>query len=172
MIVPSLRLRHASVLAVHFWAALSVLLFMVLSITLEAWLGNALPMPMLGLAAVLHWSYSTERRFSLVVLLVLGLLGDALYGAPLGFHALLYLLLHGCLSFLASHVRFSRFTSLWLIVAVTTFVITWLVWLVASLLAASLIPFSALTIQIALTLAVYPWIASLLALTVTEREED
>ena len=172
MIVPSLRLRHASVLVVHFWAALSVLLLTVLSVTLEAWLGSAIPLPMLGLAAVLHWAYSTERRFSLIVLLVLGLLSDALYGAPLGFHALLYVLLYGCLSFLASHVRFSRFTSLWLIVTATTFFVAWLVWLIVSLLAASLIPFSGLTIQIALTLAVYPWIASLLALTVTVREED
>ena len=167
----SLRLRQASVWVVHFWAALSVLLLTVLSVTLEALLGAIVPIPMLGLAALLHWSYATERRFTLVVLLVLGLLSDALYGAPLGFHVLLYLLLCGCLSFLASQVRFSRFTSLWFIVAVTTFLVAWLVWLVASLLTASLVPFSQLTVQIALTLAIYPWVASLLALTVTVSEE-
>ena len=54
--------------------------------------------PLLGLTAVYHWSLHRPDIFPSIAAFGLGLLTDALSGAPFGINALIFLAVHGVVS--------------------------------------------------------------------------
>ncbi|MEL6507135.1 MAG: rod shape-determining protein MreD [Pseudomonadota bacterium] len=132
-------------------------LFGVIALALPVRLAEGIvPMPILPLVMIYFWTLYEPEKLPASLVFVLGLLQDALGGGPFGLWSMVYLLVqYGVLSqrgyFLGRDMKV-----VWLgfaIVAVTSGIF---VWLVLSLIARGLLPLSGISVQILVTICVYP----------------
>ncbi|MFN4283347.1 MAG: rod shape-determining protein MreD [Alphaproteobacteria bacterium] len=143
-----------------------------LAITLTLALIGALPMPIAGYAAVVplftfcavfFWAVYRPDLLPPWLVLLIGLVQDALAGTPFGLNAIMLLLAYGMV---ASQRRFflSRpFPLVWggfMLIALIAIVVAWLL---ASIFVSHIIRPGPATFQLLLTLALYPLVTLLMA---------
>ncbi len=113
-------------------------------------------MPLLPLAAIFYWGRVQNPEMSYWFACLIGLLTDALSGAPLGLSSLLYLLFLFTLHTQSKYLQKEGFVMQWFYFAALLAGMGFLQWLIMSLLASNLYNiFPALT-QFFLTISIYP----------------
>lgn len=121
--------------------------------------GYARVVPMLPLMAIYHWAVFRPQTMPAILVLVIGLLQDALTGLPIGVNALVYLIVYGLVLSQRSFFVGKSFAMLWLgfvLVCVVAAVATWaLVSAYNGVLAAP----SAVFFQAIATIAIFPFVA-------------
>lgn len=119
--------------------------------------------PLLGLTAVYHWSLHRPDIFPSIAAFGLGLLTDALSGAPFGINALIFLAVHGVVLSQRRFFHKKSFVVLWAAFLPITASATFLYWLLFMAMTRTLIDPAPLAFQIAITVALYPLIYYVLA---------
>ncbi len=121
--------------------------------------GYARVVPMLPLMAIYHWTVFRPQTMPAILVLVIGLLQDALTGLPIGVNALVYLIVYGLVLSQRSFFVGKSFAMLWLgfvLVCVVAAVATWvLVSAYNGILAAP----SPVFFQAIATIAIFPFVA-------------
>lgn len=113
-------------------------------------------MPLLGLTAVYHWTLHRPDIFPSVAVFALGLLTDALSGAPFGVNALVFLGVYGLALSQRRFFHKKSFAVLWaafLPIAAAAALVYWLVFMA---MARMLIDPTPLFFQLGITGALYP----------------
>jgi rod shape-determining protein MreD len=141
-------------------AGLSLLLVLVTALPLPV-PGYSTIVPMLVLAAVFFWAVHRPRLLPLSVVFAIGLVQDAVTGAPLGAGTVVLLLAYGAVRSQRRFFHNKSFLQVWWGFMMVALAASLLSWLLACFLAGTLVAAQAAVFQYILTLAVYP-IASLL----------
>ncbi|MEL6378454.1 MAG: rod shape-determining protein MreD [Pseudomonadota bacterium] len=132
-------------------------LFGVILLALPVRLAEGLiPMPILPLVMIYFWTLYEPEKLPASLVFVLGLLQDALGGGPFGLWSTVYLLVQfGVVSqrgyFLGRDTKV-----VWLGFAIVAVAAGIVVWLVLSLIARGLLPLTGISLQILVTICVYP----------------
>lgn len=142
-------------------ACLSVLLVLigVLPIPVP---GYSSIVPMLPLAAVFFWAVHDPRLLPPVAVFAIGLLNDALSGAPMGATAVVLLVVYGTTLYQRRFFHNRSFAQVWVGFALVAFGAAVVSWLVAMLVSGMFMPPRAAVFQYLLTIAVYPLVTWML----------
>lgn len=114
--------------------------------------------PNLGLIAVFYWTLHRPEAMPAAAALVLGLWQDLLLGAPVGLNAAGFLLAHAAITFQRRLFSSMSFVVLWSTFGLTASLIAGLWWLAMAVHHWRLVDPTPLVWQIALTVAVYPFL--------------
>ena len=142
--------------------AFSVLL-VVLSVVPLPVPGYGLVVPSFGLMAVYYWAVHRPDLLPAPAVFVLGLLEDILSGAPTGLNTLVLLLVYGVMRNQRRPFLGKPFAVMWFGFLVVAPAAIFAEWLFSSALAGRLIPAQTASVQLLLTVALYPWLTWLLA---------
>lgn len=115
-------------------------------------------MPLLPLLAISYWSLYRPQMFGAPTIFVLGLLYDGMTGSPMGWHALWWLAARMLLRHARQQIREEGFVVAWIAVALLTFVLLSLEWLIRISMDHAVYSLFPLLMQWALTVALYPGI--------------
>lgn len=118
--------------------------------------------PWLPLMGLYYWVMFRPDLMPRAVVFALGIVHDALSGAPFGLMALVFLLVHG---FVLTQRRFivgKPFWIFWAGFAIVAPVAVLLAWLLASALRGTLLPGDATVVALALTVVCFPLVSWLL----------
>lgn len=115
--------------------------------------------PMLPLMAVYHWTLYRPDLMSPVLAFTVGLLADALSGAPIGVNALVFVLVRGAVDSQAKFFARKSFAIVWLGFALVLAGALVVSWVLVSAYHVTPIDASGLPFQYVLTLGVFPILA-------------
>jgi len=119
--------------------------------------------PLVGLTAVYHWSLHRPDILPSLAAFGLGLLTDALSGAPFGINALIFLATHGVLLSQRRFFHKKSFVVLWVAFLPIAAAASFLYWLLFMAMTRTLIDPAPLVFQVGITVALYPLIYYALA---------
>ena len=119
--------------------------------------------PNLGLIAVFYWTLHRPEAMPAFAALVLGLWQDILLGAPIGLHGVGFLLAHAAITFQRRLFSSMSFVVLWWAFGLTASLVAGLWWLATAVHHWRVVDPTPLAWQIALTVAVYPFLTWLFA---------
>jgi rod shape-determining protein MreD len=125
--------------------------------------GYALVVPSFGLMSVYYWAIHRPDLMPAPAVFVIGLLEEILTGTPSGLDALTLLIVYGIMRNQRRPFLGKPFTVMWFGFLIVAPAATFGRWFFASVLAGQIVPLQAPLIQLMLTLAIYPWLAWLLA---------
>lgn len=118
--------------------------------------------PLFSLMAVYHWAVFRPDLMPASAVLVIGILADALSGAPVGVYAIVFLAVYGAVVSQRRFLAGKTFAIVWLGFALIAAGASTLAWLFVSMLEASLVAPRAALFQYMLTLGTFPLVAWLL----------
>ena len=114
------------------------------------------PTPLIPLVVVFFWSVYGPDYLPPASVFVIGLLQDLLTGGPLGLWAVVYLVTQFVVLSQRSYFLGREQKVVWIGFAVVAVGASMILWLVMSLMSGALLPFFALTAQMAATVLIYP----------------
>ena len=120
-------------------------------------------LPVLPLMAVYHWSIYAPELMPTSAVFAIGVLFDALSGAPLGVNAVVFLTVYGIVSSQRRFLFGKSFLIVWLGFAVVAAAAGGLGWTLASLYYLSPLALEAFAIQGAITIGMFPLLGWLLS---------
>jgi rod shape-determining protein MreD len=118
--------------------------------------------PSLPLIALFYWSLYRPELMPTVAVFVLGLLEDAMSGAPLGVHALTFMIVKWTVVAQRRFFAGKPFEVIWLGFSVVVLVFTGLSWMLTSAIHLALLDGSALLMQAVVTIGMMPVVWRLL----------
>jgi rod shape-determining protein MreD len=125
--------------------------------------GYGLVVPSFGLMSVYYWAIHRPDLMPAPAVFGIGLFEDILTGAPTGLEALTLLLVYGVMRQQRRPFLAKPFPVMWFGFIVVAPCAMLGRWLLASMLEGQIVPLEAPMVQLLLTIAIYPWLAWLLA---------
>ena len=142
-------------------AALSIVLVLLAVVPLP-FPGYATIVPMLALGSVFFWAVHYPSLLPPAVVFAIGLVQDILTGALLGTGAVVLLLAYGAVVYQRIFFRNKSFVVIWWSFMIVAFGAGALTWLLASLFGGRIMPLGPASIQVLVTIAVYPLLTGVL----------
>lgn len=119
--------------------------------------------PVLALMSIYHWAVYRPELLPSYGVFFIGIVQDALSGAPLGIHALIFVLLYMAVLSQRGFLAGRAFSVIWLGFAMTAMAGQVLLWLVMAMYQGALMPVRPVAVQFILTLMVFPLLARVFA---------
>jgi len=120
--------------------------------------GMARVMPLLPLIAIYHWAVNRPHLMPVYAVFIIGLLQDALSGAPMGLNILIYLAVYGIVAAQRRFLVGKSFAVVWLGFTLITAGAMFVGWALASSLFVALVDPGALFFQYLVSLGVFPFL--------------
>ncbi len=140
----------------------TVLMCVLLSMLPLGLSSTVLAPPSFGLVAVFYWACRRPELLPPVVVFLLGVLQDFLWGGPTGLWPFAYLLAYGLTASQRFVLTGQGYTVLWFGFSIVAGCVSVAVWLLASVYYWKLLPVMPMVVQTVLTIAVFPIIERLL----------
>ncbi len=112
--------------------------------------------PSLSLIAVYYWTIHRPDLMPIWAVFVIGVAQDLLSGSMLGVASIALLVVRHLVISQARFFTSASFVVIWSIFALVAFLAFFVMWILTSLLTATLVEYSSATFQYLMTLAVYP----------------